>query len=133
VAYLNGLGAPGLAVAPGAPSDADTRRATKAGEGAFRVVWQNGRIAGTDTAPSAATPAAPGGYVQVGVFADPANAGAAIARLGALGLPVASSTGRIGGRPVKSIMAGPFASHDDLRSALAAARQAGYPDAYIRG
>jgi hypothetical protein len=69
----------------------------------------------------------------VGVFAEPANAEAAIARLKALGLPVASSTGRMGGHAVKAILAGPFASAADLGAALATARRAGYADAYIRG
>lgn len=129
VGYLNGLGVPGLEVAPGAPSAAEARRALRSDAGAHRVIWQNGAI----TTSSAAPAAGPGGYVQVGVFAEPANAARAIDRLGALGLPVASSTGRAGGREVKAIMAGPFATATDLRAALAAARQAGYPDAYIRG
>jgi hypothetical protein len=137
VAYLNGLGAPGLEIAAGAPSAAETRRALRADRGAYRVVWQNGETAagpaaqGAGQAPDSA--AGPGGYVQVGVFAEPANAAAAIARLKALGLPVASSTGRAGGRAVKAILAGPFASSADLGAALAAARRAGYADAYIRG
>lgn len=142
VAYLNGLGAPGLTVAPGAPSAAEARRALRADRGAYRVVWQNGdtaagpvtgMVAKTATKTGTETAAGPGGYVQVGVFAEPANAAAAIARLKALGLPVASSTGRKGGHAVKAVLAGPFASAADLRAALAAARQAGYPDAYIRG
>lgn len=141
VGYLNGLGVPGLRVAPGAPSGAETRRALRADRGAYRVVWQSGETA---VAPAAAAPepaaetaaetaAGPGGYVQVGVFAEPANAAAAIVRLRALGLPVASSTGRMGGHAVKAILAGPFASPADLGAALATTRRAGYADAYIRG
>lgn len=137
VAWLNGLAVPGLEVASGAPSAAEAGRALRADRGAYRVVWQNGEIAAPSPAPAAAPDArpgvGPGGYVQVGVFADPANAGAAIARLTALGLPVASATGRSGGRAVKAIMAGPFASAADLHAALATARRAGYADAYIRG
>lgn len=137
VAYLNGLRVPGLEVAAGAPSAAETRRALRAHRGAYRVVWQSGETA---VGPAAAAPepapepaAGTGRYVQVGVFAEPANAAAAIARLKALGLPVAGSTGRMGGRAVKAILAGPFASPADLGAALAAARRAGYADAYIRG
>lgn len=134
VAYLNGLGMPGLAVAEGSPSRAEARRALKADRGDYRVVWSNGRIA-----TSVATPVKPrqvpvgaGRYVQVGVFADPANADRAIARLKALGLPVASAISQKGGKPIKAVLAGPFAASDDLKSALALARRNGYRDAFTR-
>lgn len=137
VAYLNGLGMPGLLVAEGAASPAEARRALKADRGTYRVVWSNGPIAATAAAPAPAkapqAPAGAGGYVQVGVFADPANADRAIARLKALGLPVASAMSQKGGKPIKAILAGPFATAEDLRSALALARQNGYRDAYARG
>lgn len=132
VAWLNALGVPGLRVVPGAPSAAETERALRADRGAYRVVWQRGEIATTPTAARQA-PAGQGGYVQVGVFAEPANAAATVARLKSLDLPVASSTGRKGGRAVKAIMAGPFASAAELQAALASVRRAGYRDAYIRG
>ena len=81
----------------------------------------------------AAIPAATGGhYVQVGVFADPANAARAIARLKSMGLTVSSATGQKGGHPVKAVMAGPFASAAEQQAALAALRRAGYGDAYAR-
>ncbi len=137
VAYLNGLGVPGLAVVEGAAGPAEARRALKADQGVYRVVWSNGPIAATVAAPAPATarqtPAGAGGYVQVGVFADPANADRAIARLKALGLPVASAMSQKGGKPIKAILAGPFATAGELQSALALARRNGYRDAYARG
>ena len=132
VAWLNALGVPGVRVVPGAATTAETERALKADKGAYKVVWQRGEIASTGAAARQA-PAGQGGYVQVGVFAEPANAARAIARLRSVGLPVASSTGRNGGRAVKAIMAGPFASAAELQAALASVRTAGYRDAYIRG
>ena len=135
VAYLNGLGMPGLAVAEGSPSPAEARRALKADQGSYRVVWSNGRIATSVAEPAKPhqAPAGAGRYVQVGVFADPANADRAIARLKALGLPVASAMSKKGGKPIKAVLAGPFATADDLQSALAAARRSGYHDAFARG
>lgn len=134
VAYLNGLGMPGLAVAEGPPSPAEIRRALKADRGDYRVVWSNGRIATAVAAPAKPRPdpAGAGRYVQVGVFADPANADRAIARLKALGLPVASAMSRKGGKPIKAVLAGPFATSDDVQSALALARRSGYRDAFTR-
>ena len=68
-------------------------------------------------------------YVQVGSFADPANASRLIARLQAAGLPAAS--GRSGG--LKVVAAGPFASAADLSRALQIVRGMGFSDAYTRG
>lgn len=136
VGWINGLAVPGLTVAPGAAPAAEARRALAADRGAYRVTWQKGEIAAVPAAgpaPAARSAAEPDGYVQVGVFAEPANAQAAIARLKGLGLPVASSTGAQGGRSVKAILAGPFGSAAELRAALGRVRAAGYGDAYIRG
>ncbi len=134
VAYLNSLGVPGLAVAEGSPSPAEARRALKADRGDYRVVWSNGQIATSVATPAKPrqAPAGAGRYVQVGVFADPANADRAIARLKALGLPVASAMSRKGGKPIKAVLAGPFTTSDDLQSALALARRNGYRDAFAR-
>lgn len=71
-------------------------------------------------------------YVQVGSFREPANAAGAIARLAGLGLPVARGRGTIGGRAVEVIHAGPFATETQARAALAAARSAGFADAFLR-
>ena len=83
-------------------------------------------------APAAApAPVAASGYryVQVGAFSVASNAEAAAARLKALGLPgkVARTAS---GRTV--VVAGPYADASALRAALAAARQGGFADAFLR-
>lgn len=82
------------------------------------------------TASAAAPVQAPRGaaYVQVGAFKQPANAEAAIARLAAAGLPVASQTGR----GMKVVLAGPFASAAEAAQALSVARGAGFGEAFLR-
>ena len=115
----------------------------------YAEVWDDGRLnphrglpaqqrVSTRTVAPPATPvpralAAPVGsghrYVQVGSFADPANASRLIARLQAAGLPAAS--GRSGG--LKVVAAGPFASASDLSRALRIVRGMGFADAYTRG
>jgi hypothetical protein len=74
---------------------------------------------------------ATGGFVQVGIFGDPANAARAESTLRGLGLPVAVSTVNRDGRALQVVAAGPIAAAD-LSAALGAARAAGYGDAYIR-
>lgn len=71
-------------------------------------------------------------YVQVGTFGVPENADGALARLQAAGLPVARAKTRNGGREFQVVMAGPFASRSDAQAALAAARRAGFSDAFVR-
>ncbi|RVT82688.1 SPOR domain-containing protein [Rhodobacteraceae bacterium CCMM004] len=76
-------------------------------------------------------PAAAGGaYVQVGTYADPANAQRATARLRAAGLPVRQGQVRRGGKVLRVVLAGPFA--DGGQRALATARRAGFSDAFLR-
>lgn len=71
-------------------------------------------------------------YVQIGAYARPANAEGARARLAALGLPVAGAKARMAGKPVQIVFAGPFELAGEARAALAAARKAGFRDAFIR-
>jgi cell division protein FtsN len=71
-------------------------------------------------------------FVQVGSFGVPANAEGAAARLSALGLPVARAKGRIGGKAVQVVMAGPFASTGEAQVALRSARGAGFGDAFVK-
>lgn len=80
------------------------------------------------TAPEAAVAPARAAYIQVGAFADPANAQGAAGRLAAAGLPVASQKAK----GLKVILAGPFASAAEARQALGAVRGAGFGDAFIR-
>lgn len=71
-------------------------------------------------------------FVQVGSFGVPANAEGAAARLSALGLPVARSKGRIGGKAVQVVLAGPFPSSAEAQAALRSARGAGFGDAFVK-
>lgn len=71
-------------------------------------------------------------YVQVGTFAQAANAKTAAGRLFGVGLPVASSKGVQGGRQLVSILAGPFGSVAEANQALGMARSVGFADAFIR-
>jgi hypothetical protein len=71
-------------------------------------------------------------FVQVGLYGVPENADGASQRLRAAGLPVAPAKTKNGGRSFQVVMAGPFASGAEAQAALAAARRAGFPDAFIR-
>lgn len=97
-----------------------------------RLSTSNMPAAASPAANPAAPAAAAGRYVQVGSFGVPDNATAAVARLQALGLPVALAGGRIGAKPVKVVLAGPFADPQALGAALAEARAAGFGDAFAR-
>jgi cell division septation protein DedD len=71
-------------------------------------------------------------YVQVGSFANPANAAATTARLQALGLPVAEGRLTRGGRLLTVVLTGPFSTSIAVNSALGRARAAGFSDAFVR-
>lgn len=71
-------------------------------------------------------------YVQVGTFADPANAQRTGQRLMNMGLPVGLANTSRGGVAMKIVVAGPFSTASDLQHALQAARGAGFSDAYTR-
>ena len=141
VAYINGLAVPGLNVEHGAPRAADAKRAAKADQGDHRVVWSKGKLspagqaalergkASKASAPKAARGAR---YVQIGAYAEPLNADRAIAALKAMGLPVATAREHVGRKPVRTVLAGPFADQSALASALATTRRNGYPDAFPR-
>ena len=80
------------------------------------------------TAPKAA---AKGRYVQVGMFANPANAQRAAQRIAAAGLPARLGTLKKGSKSYRLVLAGPFAS-GQINAAVAKARSAGFADAYVR-
>lgn len=71
-------------------------------------------------------------FVQVGTFADPANADRTAARLQALGLPVGFATMTRNGTQMRIVVAGPFVDVASLQAALLAARSAGFTDAFTR-
>lgn len=84
--------------------------------------------------PRGAVAEVPQGYrfVQVGAYAEAANAERAVARLHGLGLPVARSGLIRGSVRLQVIATGPFETSAKLSSALQAARAAGYSDAFLR-
>lgn len=94
----------------------------------------HGSSKSSPVAPAAPRPAlaAGGAFVQVGLFGVPANAQGAAARLSALGLPVRVAKSSKGGKPLQSVMVGPFASAAEAQAALSAIRRAGFGDAYLR-
>jgi len=71
-------------------------------------------------------------YVQVGTFGVPENAERSIARLSSMGFPVSSQVLTRNGKPLKIVLAGPFARPEQTMSALASVRGAGYGDAFAR-
>lgn len=156
LAYINGLNVPGIVVSDRAPTARETRRATRAEQGEYRLTWVRGDLSpegeaafaaaaggsviigdGGVAAPAKAVPAAAsaapaiasaGPYIQIGAFADPANAERALQTLGGLGLP--TSVG-VGGK-LKVILAGPFGSAAELSNAMTLVRQNGYRDAFAK-
>ena len=86
----------------------------------------------TRATPPAAPRALSGRFVQVGAFADPANAERTIRRLQAAGLPVSVQRSSSKGKPVQVILAGPFGNPAALSQGLGAARAAGFRDAFAR-
>lgn len=133
-AFLSGLGAPGLAVAPGPAPAAAARRAEALDATArYVVVWSNGPLKAAARGGGAKPAVAPAGrYIQVGAYAVAANSARSQERLAAMGLPVVTIAERVGRQPVRTVLAGPFASGDDLARHLAAIRRAGWADAFVR-
>ncbi len=86
----------------------------------------------TRATPPSAPKAVTGRFLQVGAFADPANAQRTIRRLQAAGLPVSIQRSSSKGKPVQVILAGPFANAAALSQGLTAARAAGFREAFAR-
>ena len=89
------------------------------------------RAAAPTPAPAPARQIA-GRFVQVGAFADPANAQRTIQRLQAAGLPVSVQRSSSKGKPVQVILAGPFETQGALAQGLDRSRAAGFRDAFAR-
>lgn len=70
--------------------------------------------------------------VQVGSFADAANARRAAQQIANLGLPARIGKVRSKGRTLMVVQAGPFAGAQDTARALQKVRRAGYGDAFAR-
>lgn len=86
----------------------------------------------TRAAPQPAPQRIAGRFVQVGAFADPANANRVVGRLQAAGLPVSVQRSTSRGKPVQVILAGPFDDPAATSQGLAATRAAGFRDAFPR-
>ncbi|MBU3030480.1 SPOR domain-containing protein [Paracoccus marinaquae] len=71
-------------------------------------------------------------FVQVGAFADDANATIVIRRLSEMGYRVGQTRSRHDGKPVRVILAGPFTDRRSLVAALNRLRAQGYPGAVAR-
>lgn len=70
--------------------------------------------------------------VQVGVYANPANAQRAATKISQLGLSARIGKSQRGGRTLYSVQAGPFGDATRTGRALMRLRQAGYSDAYAK-
>ena len=71
-------------------------------------------------------------WVQVGTYGVKANATGAAQTLAGLGLPTAKSRITKGGKALEIVLAGPFRSAADAKTALSMARNAGFGDAILR-
>jgi hypothetical protein len=71
-------------------------------------------------------------YLQVGAFAQAANANRMELLAARLGFPVERREGRDASGPLTLVLLGPFAQVQDLRAAWRAFRTAGHSDAYYR-
>jgi len=101
-----------------------------AGDNRYSAPLMQVAYSGMSHAPDAPAPAATARFVQVGTYLQPANAEAARGTLRALGLAVQGAHVVQGGRDYQVVYAGPFASAEALQHALAAARNAGFSDAF---
>lgn len=90
------------------------------------------QISTRSVAPTATTSEMTHRYVQIGTFAEAANARSATALLTGAGLPAATGAISHSGRAMTVVVAGPFTTQADLLHALATARGAGFPDAFLR-
>ncbi|MGB3313633.1 MAG: SPOR domain-containing protein [Albidovulum sp.] len=71
-------------------------------------------------------------FVQVGAFAVGANADRVADRILAMGLPVTIVRERLGARPIRSVLTGPFEDEAAYRDAIRRVREAGFADAFRR-
>ncbi len=95
-----------------------------------KVVYSS-RSNHTPAEPVTAQTAGRGGYVQVGVFGNPANAQRAARQVASLGLPARIGKQTRGGKTYHSVQAGPIAG-GSTNAAVTRLRRAGFGDAYLR-
>ena len=129
LAFVNGLGVPGLAVQDINPDPAAAGRARDRGQNGYRISWTSAEAAHAAPPVAAAGPK-PGRYIQIGAFGDPANAERAVAALG--GMDLSSARQQVRGGRLTAVLAGPFADNDTLTQALALVQRSGYAQAFVR-
>lgn len=98
--------------------------------GAITLVPRANAIAGSGIT-NASTGKGGGALVQVATFGVIANAEKTKSRLSAMGLPVRERRLARSGKNYRVIFVGPFADAAQTKTALAAARRAGFSDAFI--
>lgn len=133
MAQQNGALSQGVAVRSAVVS---TRSAAVAAQPQQRVVRKAtaapARVSTRTSVPRQPAAAAGKRFVQVGTFGVPSNAQRAAARLQNMGLPVRIGKYVRGGKEMRIVLAGPFASSAHTGGALTALRNAGYRDAFAR-
>ena len=105
------------------PAQLVTDKARKKAQKAKRVA-----VSTSNSAPEASGSL----WVQVGTYGVKANATGAAQTLAGLGLPTAKSRITKGGKALEIVLAGPFGSSAEAKSALSMARNAGFADAILR-
>jgi cell division protein FtsN len=90
------------------------------------------RVSTRSTAPRKPAQAAGKRFVQVGTFGVASNAQNTASRLQRMGIPVRIGKFSRGGKQMRIVLAGPFASSAHTNGALRAVRNAGFRDAFAR-
>lgn len=132
IGFINDAGVPGLRVQGAAP---DRLPATQGMSVLLDLALQSPL---PDARAKAAAPARAKAsvktgerFVQIGAFGDPDNAQKVKARIRALGLPVATSSMKRGGKVLELIFSGPFDA-EGAKCAVEKLREGGFADALIR-
>ncbi len=90
------------------------------------------RVSTRTSAPRKPAAAAGNRFVQVGTFGVASNAQNTAARIQRMGLPVRIGKFSRGGKQMRIVLAGPFASPAHVNGALRAVQNAGFRDAFAR-
>ncbi|HQY44590.1 MAG TPA: SPOR domain-containing protein [Paracoccaceae bacterium] len=125
VARIGADGVPVCGLEPTVPSPAEA-----VAEAPVAAAEPAGKAAARTTGRAQEAAVLTGRWIQVGAFADPANAERALARLAELDLPRATLSVK-GGR-LKAVLAGPFEEPEAFAQAVALLREAGFGDLFGR-
>lgn len=118
------------AVQPG--TVVSTRNQTAVAKTTRTVRQQQTRVSTKSVAPRKQAQVAGKRFVQVGTFGVASNAQRTAGQLQRMGLPVRIGTFNRGGKQMRIVLAGPFASNAHVNGALNAVRNAGFRDAFAR-